>query len=60
MEDRNEALQRQPASANASSGPGDLQCEAWSTPVLIHLNAAAGTDKVPVATETASNSWGPS
>lgn len=45
MEERNEILQRQPAGGNASSAPCPLEREAWSTPVLIGLNAAAGTDK---------------
>jgi hypothetical protein len=44
MEDRNEVLQRQPAAGNASFAPCPPECEAWSTPVLIGLNAAAGTD----------------
>jgi hypothetical protein len=53
MEDRNPVLLRQPVGGKASSVPCPLEREAWSTPVLIGLNAAAGTDvKGPPAGET--------
>ena len=33
-----------PAVGDALTAPGPQELEAWSTPVLIGLNAAAGTD----------------
>ena len=53
MEDRVQVSLHRPADGNAPFAPDSLEHEIWSTPVLICLNAAAGTDvKGPPAGET--------
>ncbi len=57
MENRAQVPLRTPVDGNAPFAPGSLECEVWSTPVLICLNAAAGTDvKGPPAGETTGTS----
>ena len=57
MEDRSTVLRCQPAGGNALLVSGSMEREVWSTPILIGLNAAAGTDTgtQPGLVESATN-----
>lgn len=60
MEDRKQVMQRQPVDARASSVALPLEREAWSTPVLIGLNAAAGTEGTDAGASELDTPVGPS